>query len=609
MTVVENEHWQQEVLAEQVRIIYQQLYIIMYGGVVASLLFVVFFWAQVSQTILLSWAGIMIAMSFVLLLPLQLAFKRANPSDIEMKKWGLVLTLGLGVYIGTGGAVGALFYLREAFEYQLLLNLFVVACSTMLMMATSSYMPAYYATCVLILLPLFVRYLLHGDALHWELAGAMLVYWITLTTGCLRINQSTVKSLELDYHNQGLVEALRLQKEKMEEQKNRLIKQKEVAEQANMSKSRFLAAASHDLRQPLQAQALFVAELNSRLHEPEKCRVILSRLDESIHAMRGLFNALLDISKLDAGVVQPKSQDFKISSLLAVIKDEYSAHAREKGLEFKVRCSARQGSDVVCTDPRLLDSVLRNLVVNAIRYTQSGKVLVGCRIRGKYLCVEVWDTGPGIAEKYQQTIFEEFFQVENQQRDRSQGLGLGLSVVQRIAKLLNCPIQLDSIVGKGTRFSVSVLLSDNEAVTVRSHVKLMPTSHVLAGVRVAVIDDDIAIQQAMKGLLDSWGCYVLIAGSVNELLYKLSRSQFAPKIVIADYRLPGEATGVQTVQQVRVLLKNNVPAILITGDISIDKLQDVKLSGIPLMHKPVQPGKLRTLMQYLLTNHDAEKTT
>ncbi|HED34651.1 MAG TPA: response regulator [Gammaproteobacteria bacterium] len=590
MIATENEFWQQKVLAEQVRIIYQQLYTIMFGWVAASLLIVALFWSQVSEVLLLAWSGAIIVQSFALLLPLKLAFKRVNPPDKEMKKWGGMVTLALGVYTATGGAMGALFYLPEAIEYQMLLGLFVVGSSAVLMISTSSYLPAYHITCAAILVPLFVRYLFHGDILHWELAIAMAVYWITLTAGCHRINQSIVKSLGLGYRNQALVEEV--------------TKQKEVAEHANLAKSRFLAAASHDLRQPLQAQTLFVAELYTRLHEPEKCRVILSRLDESIHAMRGLFNALLDISKLDAGVVKPRVKDFKISSLLAVIEDEYAGHVREKGLALKIRCRSSRGGQnlVVRTDPRLLDCVLRNLIVNAIRYTQSGKVLVGCRFRGQYLAVEIWDTGPGIAEKYQREIFQEFYQIENQQRDRSQGLGLGLSVVRRITKLLGCSLRLDSVEGKGSRFTVMVPLSTSDPETVRNHVKFQTGKHILGGARVVVIEDDIAIQQAMQGLLESWGCQVLCADSGKKMLSMLAQQHFIPDIILVDYRLPGAMTGVQAVENIRVQLNNNVPAILITGDTGIDKLQDVQQSAIPLMHKPVQPGKLRTLMQYLLNN-------
>ncbi|VAW59969.1 hypothetical protein MNBD_GAMMA11-880 [hydrothermal vent metagenome] len=604
MVVIENEHLQQKIFAEQVRIIYQQLALFIYGGATASILVVILFWENASQTLLIAWFVAILVMCFGLLYPLQVVYKRANPPDEKMKKWGFVVTLALGVSFTTWGLMGTLFYSREVFEYQLLLNLFVIGGSAVIMIGTTSYMRVYYITCIPVLLPLFVRFVFHGDVLHLALSACLLLFWVIMTAGCRQINQSVVKSLMLGYRNQGLVEEVTQQKERVLQQKEKVMQQKEVAEQANLAKSRFLAAASHDLRQPLQAQALFVAELYGRLHEPDKCRVILARLDDSIHAMRGLFNALLDISKLDAGVVHPKVKNFKISSLLTVIEGEYVAHARDRGLELKIRCRCdREGREVVVrTDPSLLDCVLRNLIVNAIRYTQSGRVLVCCRYRGKYLLVEVWDTGPGIAEKYRRNIFQEFFQIENQQRDRSKGLGLGLSVVRRIAKLLDCPVKVDSIEGKGSRFSISVPLSDSDPVTVRNHTKQQMDRHILGGVSVAVVDDDVAIRQGMRGLLESWGCHVLSAESGKELLSKLSRGNFVPDIIVADYRLAGSLTGVQVVQQARVFLNNDVPAVLITGDIGVDKLQDVQLSGIPLMHKPVQPGKFRTLVQYLLSS-------
>lgn len=377
-----------------------------------------------------------------------------------------------------------------------------------------------------------------------------------------------------------------------------LQKQKEAAEQADIAKSRFLAAASHDLRQPLQAQALFVAELYGRLHDPNKSLAILEKLDDSVNALRELFNALLDISKLDAGMVQPKIRHFKINSLLSVLGGEYTQQAQAKGIEFRVRyCNA-----TVHTDPGLLDSVLRNLVVNAIRYTNSGKVLIGCRLRADYLSIEVWDTGPGIKKKYLDDIFQEFFQIDNPERNRDQGLGLGLSVVRRIARLLDCPVHVSSTVGKGSCFCIDVPLGFEKAVAPEAEIKPTNKEHVLNGTHVIVIDNEQAIQTAMEGLLESWGCRVFVAGTGEDMLFKVGELSITPDIIIADYRLPGSMTGVQAVAEIRRHLKREVPAILITGDIEIEKLQDVQESAIPFLHKPIQPGRLRTLMYHLLSS-------
>ncbi|VAW50132.1 hypothetical protein MNBD_GAMMA06-1854 [hydrothermal vent metagenome] len=584
--IEKNSVWQKKVSAEQVRIVYRQIPVFMYGGIAASLMIAVLFWAHISQPLLISWVVVIAILNLGLLLPLQIIYQRSKPTDEEMKKWGIIITFGFGICVGAWGLSGALFYLPEVFEYQLILNLFVLGSSAVIMIATSSYQPVYHATCIPILFPLFTEFILHGDLLHWALAAGLFLYWVTLTVGYRRVNQAMVKSLVLGYQNQQLVE--------------QVTQQKEVAVQADIAKSRFLAAASHDLRQPLQAQTLFVEELYGQLHDPEKSRKILARLDDSINAMRGLFNALLDISKLDAGVVQAKIKDFNIAGILNIIKDEYAPQAKEKGLALKLHCR----DVVVRSDPGLLDSVLRNLVVNSIRYSQSGKVLIGCRLRSKYLSIEVWDTGQGIAKKHQQDIFQEFFQIENQQRDRDQGLGLGLSVVRRVAKLLDCPIRVDSVEGKGSRFTIDVPLGDRAAVLVDSEIKQQASKHVLDGIHVLVVDDEPAIQQAMQGVLTSWGCQVFIAQSGEEILFKLDDNDFPPDIIIADYRLPGSMTGVQTVQQVRDFFKTDIPAILITGDIETNKLQDVQQSAIPLLHKPVQPGKLRTLMHHLLTDVD-----
>lgn len=381
----------------------------------------------------------------------------------------------------------------------------------------------------------------------------------------------------------------------LEESNKNLKKQIAAVEQADIAKSRFLAAASHDLRQPLQAQALFVAELYERLDDPEKCLHIVEKLDDSINSMREQFNALIDISKLDAGVVRPKLRHFKIIDLIGVINNEYEQQAKSKGLDFNVRCR----DITVHTDPGLLDSVLRNLVVNAIRYTSSGKILVGCRLRSDYLSIEVWDTGPGIDQDYHEEIFQEFFQIDNPDRNRDQGLGLGLSVVRRIANLLDCTVHVKSTKGKGSCFCIDIPLGDEKLVSLEPEFNTANKEHVLNNTRVIVIDDEHAIQEGMEGLLESWGCSVLIAGTGEEMLFKLSELNFSPDIIVADYRLPGSMTGVQAVVEIRNYYKQKIPAILITGDIEIEKLLDVKASEIPCLHKPIQPGRLRTLMHFL----------
>lgn len=382
----------------------------------------------------------------------------------------------------------------------------------------------------------------------------------------------------------------------LEETNSNLVKQKEAAEQADIAKSRFLAAASHDLRQPLQAQALFVADLYGRLHDDENL-AILSKLDESIKAMSEQFNALLDISKLDAGVVQPVIKDFNINILLSLLSDEYMRLAQDQGLVLKIRCR-----DIsVRTDPVLLDSVLRNLVVNAIRYTNAGKVLVGCRLHSDYVSIQVWDTGIGIKEEYMDDIFEEFFQIDNPSRNRDQGLGLGLSVVRRVARLLDCRVHVHSVAGKGSCFSIDVSLGNASALLQKTKTVTYIKPQALSGTQVIVIDDERAIQEAMAGLLESWGCSVLVAGSGEEMLSKLSQSDLDPEIIIADYRLSGSMTGVQSVAEIRKSLRLEIPAILITGDIEVARLQDVQESAIPFLHKPIQADKLRTLMHQLLS--------
>lgn len=371
--------------------------------------------------------------------------------------------------------------------------------------------------------------------------------------------------------------------------------QKEAAEQANRAKSRFLAAASHDLRQPLQAQTLFIEQLYGKLKDPESSYTLVKKLEDSVSAMRSLFNALLDISKLDAGVIQPHKTHFNLQSFMSVLKEEYSTQAKAKGLNFSMHCT----DTVVHTDRGLLDSIMHNILTNAVNYTKYGEISVKCIQSEDIVTIEVSDTGIGIKPEHLEDIFQEFYQIDNPERNRDQGLGLGLSVVQRISMLLNCPVNVYSVYGEGSTFSIDIPFGDGALVTAQPESNL-ESRHILDGNRVIVIDDEQAIRDAMLGLLETWGCEVLIAGSGDDILFKISDSGFNPDIIIADYRLPGSMNGVQVVGEIRALFNHDVPAILITGDIAIDKLQDVQESQIPFLHKPIHPGKLRTLMQHLL---------
>ncbi|MGE5522194.1 MAG: ATP-binding protein [Rhodospirillaceae bacterium] len=369
----------------------------------------------------------------------------------------------------------------------------------------------------------------------------------------------------------------------------------EEAEQANAAKSRFLAVASHDLRQPIHALRLFVDSLQEEVSGQPRAAALVARVQSSLDATSAMFDALLDISRLEAGVIEKDVHVFRIERVLRRIEMIFTPVAIERGLKFTVVPSRA----CVRSDPALLDRLLQNLVSNAMKYTASGSVLVGCRRKGERIVVQVWDTGPGIAPEHREDIFQEFFQLDNPGRDSGKGLGLGLAIVQRIARLLDHHVTLDSMPGRGSMFAVEVPRGDPGEVR-SDEVRPTLVEHRFPGLRVGVVDDELPIREAMGEMLGRWGCTVVAAESGRELLAQLARTDSTIDFLICDYRLAHGASGLDTVEDVRQALRRNLPALLVTGDTAADRLREAHQSGYTLLHKPVAPAELRRVMYRLL---------
>jgi signal transduction histidine kinase len=363
---------------------------------------------------------------------------------------------------------------------------------------------------------------------------------------------------------------------------------------ANLSKSRFLAAASHDLRQPLHALNLFVAQLRSEPDPAERTR-LAARIEAAVDNMNGLFGALLDISKLDSGAMKPSLSDFAVGGILKRMESTFATAAREKGLRLRVVPSSLW----VRSDPILLERILLNLVSNAVRYTEAGSVVVGCRRKGESLRIDVCDSGTGIAADQQRSIFNEFYQVIPKEKGGRDGLGLGLAIVERLGSLLDHPISLKSIVEQGSRFSVTVPIGrPAQGQVAAAPAAIEPPADPLRGKSVIVIDDDTLVLDAMRGLLEQWGCRVLTARSVQEALQRIDSR--TPDLIISDGRLQESETGVEAIARLRKRFDDNIPAFLISGDISPDRLAEAKAAGHRLLHKPVNPMALRAMASRLL---------
>jgi signal transduction histidine kinase/ActR/RegA family two-component response regulator len=368
--------------------------------------------------------------------------------------------------------------------------------------------------------------------------------------------------------------------------------QKDIAERANIAKSNFLAAASHDLRQPVHALGLFVGALRN-VAMPREGRRLVEQIETSTAAMDSLFSALLDISRLDAGIVEVHPRAFQIQPLLDRICRDYEDEANAKGIALSVaRCSA-----IVDADPILIERIVRNLVSNAVRYTQKGRVFVGCR-RGAVLRVEVWDTGSGISSDQQESIFQEYFQLDNSERDRAKGLGLGLAIVKRLTDLIGSDLRLWSQPGRGSCFSITAPLAHVDAL--RSDLGGDGPKASPARGLIVVVDDEIAIREAMAALLSSWGHEVITAGCGDEVLTQMANCPKRPNLLICDYRLRVGETGIEVIEALRSEYNEAIPAMLITGDTAPDRLVEARASGLLLLHKPVPNGKLRAAVANLM---------
>jgi two-component system CheB/CheR fusion protein len=374
------------------------------------------------------------------------------------------------------------------------------------------------------------------------------------------------------------------------------------AQQANIAKSRFLAAASHDLRQPMQAQSLMRGVLARKIRDDKKdeALTLVTRLDETSSAMAGMLNTLLDINQLEAGTVHPQFVDFPINDLLDRLRDEFTYHAGAQNLHLRtVGCNLS-----VYSDPRLLEQMLRNLLSNALKYTRRGKVLLGCRRGGGMLRIEVWDTGIGIAEHDLQAIFGEYHQLGNAARERSLGLGLGLAIVQRLATLLGHPVHVRSRLGRGSVFSIDVMLASNGMrhageLPMAGHGQMSNMARRTGAI--LVIEDDRELRELLEVVLKEEGHRPATVPDGPAALELFIQGSFRPDLILADYNLPNGMDGLHVATKIRESLHRQIPVIVLTGDISTDTLRRIASQDCVQLNKPVKAADVMQAIQRLLS--------
>ena len=574
---------EREIRAELIDILFRHAPLMQVTNLVISSSLVWYLWSLENHGLLLGWWTVNTLLG-VYRIGLVLA-RRMQLTGHATPSWARLMTAATAVSGALWGIAGWMFFDPDSGPALVFLTIILAGMTGGSTVSHSSWPRAQMVYAIGTMLPLSLRFLLSEDKL-WVLGLMCLIYLTVMISYSRQLYVTLVTSIRLRLEKQELV--LQLSKEKLAAEDAR-----SQAESANAAKTRFLAAASHDLRQPLHAINLLTEALRLE-QDPARSRSIVENLVASTEALDELLDSLLDISKLDAGLFEPQMSVIEMQEMFNALRRDLLPLAEQKGIELGFVATRLK----VRSDPRLLGRVLRNIITNAIRYTDEGAVLVGCRRAGTHLRIAIHDTGAGIAPEFHQLIFQEFYQLHNPERDRTKGLGLGLAIVQRLCTLLGHTVTLQSIVGAGSTFSVVLPRADaSETAPVKARTSNQTDLH---GRAVLVIDDEIAVRQAMTEVLQRWGCRVLTAESSVDAVARLQEEDFAVEVIVADFRLREERTGADAIQAVRQHLAREVPAMIVTGDTAPERLREASALGYALLHKPIQPVRLRAVLITLL---------
>lgn len=511
-------------------------------------------------------------------------FNKTVQTAATTPQWRRIAILGSGVNGLTWGLGGVVLYAAHSPSSQFLLLITQFGMGAGAAYASAPAFAAVLAYLLPSVLLSSVPFFMEGDSVHVTLGAMLFVFVAAAAHFTYGISHTIARAIALRFENINLIQELRNQTVAAE-------CAREAAEEANVAKSRFLAAAGHDLRQPLHALGFFVDALQEQSLPPDG-RAVVTNIRRSVDVMEDLFNSLLDVSRLDAGIVHPRVATVPLEPLMERVRIEYESAASQKDLSLSVV----RNSLYVRSDPVLLERIMRNLVANAVRYTDKGRIILGARREAQSVRIEVWDSGRGIPKDKYREIFQEFRQLDNPQRDRRKGLGLGLAIVERLVKLLDHPLELRSQLGKGSVFAISVPRGRREDFVPGEADGQIVVDRDVANSLILVIDDEPDVRESMLALLGKWRCEVIAAESCTEMLKKLVSVQRMPDLIVSDYRLQGEENGIDVVARLREEFNAQVPALLITGDTGMEQLRDVEESGLHVLHKPLNPSRLRALI-------------
>lgn len=580
-------------LREEVESVFEYMPATLAGMLAVAGVITLMFWQLTPAPLLLGWLG---AFGLLWLLRISMLQRYRRAIRAGTADWAAWLRIWNSTTLVSGALLGLaawLFYGRGAGIQQTGLIILVYTYCIAAVPVLANQPRLFIAFATLCFVPMIVRIASDGDFYSYQLAGELLLI-VSLTTvlaGSQRQALQRVTALKLRADQLLLQLGIEMRAAEAARQ---------VAEVANRAKTQFFAAASHDLRQPLHAMGLFAEALRQRTHEPEVAQLVNS-INESVDALEGLFSELLDLTRIDSGAVEVHRADFEIGDILRKLKLHFEPTAFEKGLALRLR----GGRHAAFADPLLVERILRNLVANAIRYTDDGSVLVSCRRRADRVLLQVWDTGVGIGAEERDRIFEEFYQVPGRQAvtaDQRKGLGLGLAIVMRLARLMDVPLTLRSEVGRGTVFTLSLPLGHAPRAAPNSLARKASVDITLDRRLIIVVEDERAVREGLEVLLKGWGATLASFDSVAaaERWIRESNSPVQPALAIVDYRLEQGRTGIDAIVALRRRFGSELPAIIVTGSTTSSHELEAHAHDFHLLIKPVLPNKLRAMISFKL---------
>lgn len=567
-------------LDDQVELLFRHTPSVLFGIFVVTIALAFSFYNVVSNTVLIAWLGAVYALIIIRLILLN-RFKHRKKYRLSSRDWAYIGALTSFISGCQWGAGAFIFFTPDEEILNALLTILLLGMASGSVASLSVYPLAYLGYSIPSLLSLAYVFLTTGEDIYVVMGTMSIAFLFVNLSYSRHIYRTVITSIDLRHENTDLVE--------------KLANERDRAEKANRAKSKFLAAASHDLRQPLQAITLLSDSLHHRLKNPDEIE-ISEKITRSVSGLRELFDGLLDVSKLDAGTIQANYQHFEFEQLVHELIKEFKPLAAEKGISLINNTQPF----ITRSDPLLLKRILQNLISNAIKYTHNDdQIVIHTEKTGDHFQVSIKDGGPGIPKDEQENIFKEFHQLSNPERDRRKGLGLGLAIVKRLTEIIGSEIAVSSTPGQGSTFSFRLPLGDASKIFEEQQSANYITNKTadFSSVHALVIDDEKDVRDAIVNTLQGWGCKTSdMEDVIDQNLEEVTDIDF----VISDFRLRDNRTGVQAIETLREHLGRIVPGIIITGDTAPEHIRQANESGNLLLHKPINPAQLRMAIDHAL---------